>query len=423
MRLLFALAALVCSVEAYAKAIAIINGTVHTVADIGVLENATVLIEDDEIVAVGADVAVPDGAKVINAAGRPVTPGLMNVITKIGLLEVGQVSSANDFRSRVSPFSAAFDVSAGLNPDSVLIPITRVDGITRAVAVPSVSGGVFSGLGAVVHLGLEDDIIVADRAAQYASFGGRAADVAGGARGGLAEFMRQAFDDAQHYDANRRAFDQNRTRDYVLHQRDLEALLPVLEGEIPLVVTVDRASDMRVLMNMADDYGIRMIFASAREGWKVAEDLADEDIGVILDPSNNLPSSFDNIYATLDNARLLHEAGVKIAIATTSFNDLNNPRNVTQIAGIGVANGLPFEVALAAITRNPAEMFGIYNEYGTLEVGKEADVVVWEGDPLEVTVLPTDVIIKGKIIPMYSRQMRLRDRYRDLSDTEPMQFR
>ena len=180
---------------------------------------------------------------------------------------------------------------------------------------------------------------------------------------------------------------------------------------------------MRVLVGLAEEYNIRMVFSSAREAWKVADDLAAAEIGVIIDPSNNLPTSFDNVYATLDNAKRLYDAGVKIAIATTSFNDYNNPRNVTQIAGIGVANGLPFDAALAAITRNPAELFGVDDEYGTLEVGKDADVVVWEGDPLEVTVLPTDVIIKGKIMPLDSRQIRLRDRYRDLSDPEPMQFR
>ncbi len=423
MRLLFALLILSCTASAQADSIAIINGTMHTMTDTGVLENATVVIDGDEIIAVGTDVTVPNDATVIDAQGRPVTPGLMNVVTKIGLLEVGQVAAADDSNSTIAPFSAAFDVSAGLNPDSVLIPVTRVDGVTRAVSVPSVRGGVFSGLGAVVHLGIDDDIIVEDRAAQYASFGGRAAGSAGGARGGLAEFIRQAFDDALHYDDNRRDFDQNRTRDYVLHQRDLEALLPVLEGDIPLVVTVNRASDMRVLMDIADDYGIRMIFSSAREGWKVADELADAGVSVILDPSNNLPTSFDNVYATLNNASLLHEAGVTIAVATTSFNDFNNPRNITQIAGIGVANGLPYDAALAAITRNPAEMFGIDGAYGTLEPGKDADVVVWEGDPLEVTTLPTDVIIRGAIIPMDSRQLRLRDRYRDLSDAEPFQLR
>ncbi len=424
MRLLFALtAALFASTTASADSIAVINGTVHTITNAGVLENATVLIDGEDIVAVGTDVAVPNDAIVIDAQNRPVTPGLMNVMTKIGLLEVGQVDAADDFSLGEAPFSAAFDVTAGLNPDSVLIPVTRVDGVTRAVTVPSAFGEVFDGLGAVIHLGLGDDLVIRSRAAQYTGFGGRAAEAVGGARGGLAVFLRQAFDDARHYDNNRRDFDQNRTRDYVLHQLDLEALLPVLDGDIPLVVTVNRASDMRVLMDIAVDYDIRMIFNSAREAWKVAGKLAEADIGVIIDPSNNLPTSFDNVYATLDNARLLHEAGVTIAIATTSFNDFNNPRNVTQIAGIGVANGLPFDAALAAITRNPAEMFGIDDDYGTLEVGKDADVVVWEGDPLEVTTLPTDVIIKGEVIPMDSRQLRLRDRYKDLSDTTPMQFR
>ncbi len=416
-------AALTIASAAAADTLAIINATAHTITDRGVLEGATIIIDDEQIAAVGVDLDVPADALVIDAGGRPVTPGLMNVVSKIGLLEVGQVSAANDYSLSGAPFSAAFDVTAGINPDSVLIPITRVDGVTRAVTVPSIRGEVFAGFGAVVHLGLDDDLVVEEKAAQYTAFGGRAADAAGGARGALAVFIRQAFDDAEHYDKNRRDFEQNRTRPYVLHHLDLEALLLVLNDEVPLVVDVNRASDMRVLMDIADDYGIRMIFNSAREAWKVADDLADMDISVIIDPSNNLPTSFDNIYATQDNARLLHEAGVKFAIATTSFNDVNNPRNVTQIAGIGVANGLPFDAALRAITRSPAEMFGIADDYGTLEEGKDADVVIWEGDPLEVTTLPTHVIIKGDLIPMDSRQLRLRDRYKDLGDDTPIQYR
>ncbi len=412
--------------SAHADSIAIINATVHTITDRGVLNNATVVIEGDEIIAVGPDANIPEGAAIIDAAGRPVTPGLMNVFTKIGLFEVEAVAATDDFSLSGAPFSAAFDVAAGLNPDSVLIPITRVDGITRAVTIPSARGSVFAGLGAVVHLGLgdtDDGMLVKARAAQYTAFGGRAANAMGGARGGLAVFLRQAFEDARHYDNNRRNFDQNRTRSYVLHYLDLEALLPVLEGDIPLVVTVNRASDMRVLMAIAADYGIRMVFSSAREGWKVADKLAQAGVGVIIDPSNNLPTSFDNVYATLENARFLHDAGVTIAIATTSSADINNPRNVTQLAGIGVANGLPYDAALAAITRNPAEMFGIEDEYGTLDVGKDADVVVWEGDPLELMTVPTHVIIKGKIMPMDTRQTRLRDRYKDLTDKTPMQYR
>lgn len=429
MRILLAFTiALVWSVSAQADSIAIINGTVHTLTDQGVLNNATILIEDEEIVAVGTDIDIPDETLIIDAEGRPVTPGLMNVHTRIGLLEVGQVSAANDYSLSGAPFSAAFDLTAGLNPGSVLIPITRVDGITRAITLPAVGGSVFQGFGAAIHLGvgkgLDDDMVDEDKIAQYMSFGGRAANVMGGARGGLAVFMRQAFEDALHYDKNRRNFDQNKTRDYVLHQLDLEALLLVLNGEVPLVVSVNRASDMQVLIDIADDYDdVRMIFSGAREAWKVAEDLEDEDIAVIIDPSNNLPTSFDNIYASSDNARLLHEAGVKIAIATLSFNDVNNPRNVTQLAGIGVANGLPYDAALAAVTRNPAEMFGLDYDYGMIAAELDADIVVWEGDPLEVTTLPTHVLIKGELMPMDSRQIRLRDRYKDLSDSTPMQYR
>ena len=256
---LILLAVLALSFPAAAGTIAIINGTVHTVTDRGVLTNATVLIEDDEITAVGSNIEIPEGATIIDAEGRPVTPGLMNVFTIIGLIEVGAVGAADDYSFSGAPFSAAFDVVPGLNPDSVLIPITRVDGITRAVTLPSGLGAVFAGQGAVVHLGTGTDIGVEDmvvkaKAAQYSAFGGGAANAMGGTRGGLAVFLRQAFDDARHYDKNRRNFDQNRTRAYVLHHLDLEALLPVLKGDIPLVVDVNRAADMRVLINLAQDY-------------------------------------------------------------------------------------------------------------------------------------------------------------------------
>lgn len=405
-----------------AETVAIVGGTVHTVGPAGTIENATVLLENGKVRAVGRDVAVPDGARRIDAKGKVVTPGLMDSLTRLGLVEVSQVEGTNDTRPNEDDrFTAAFDVVDGFNPRSVLFPITRIEGVTRAVVAPQTGESLIAGQGAVIHLGTErSDWLLRSPVAMYAVLGESGAGLAGGARGAAMLRLREALQDALDYGSNRTAFDRGDRREYALSRLDLEALQPVVKGELPLVITVQRASDIEAALRLARDVRLKLIVAGGREAWMVARQLADAKVPVLLDPMANLPDSFEALGATLESAARLHKAGVTVAFMTGDSHDV---RNIKQAAGNAVSYGMPWDAALAALTLVPARLWGIADRYGTLEPGKDADVVVWDGDPLETTSYPEHVFIRGVEVPRDTRQIRLRDRYKDLSTTGELPYR
>jgi imidazolonepropionase-like amidohydrolase len=390
------------------ETIAITGATVHTMGAAGVLQGATVLIAGGQIKAVGTDVAIPAGARRIDAAGKVVTPGLLDSFTHLGLVEVNAVEDTEDATNAEPSFSAAFDVSGAINRRSMLLPITRVEGITRAVAAPSHGPkGLFFGQGAVIDLGGEMDCVLRPAVAQFVALGEEGARAAGGSRATALLELRQALLDARDLAANRAAFDRAQRRPYSLPRLDLEALLPVARGEQPLVVLVNGASDIESVLAVGREFKLRLILAGVAEGWKVAAQIAAAHVPVLINPLTNLPQSFDSLGATLENAARLARAGVTVAFFT---GDSHNSRNLRQLAGNAVANGMPWEAALAAVTSTPAHIWGL-PRYGSLEVGKDADVVIWDGDPLEVTTGAEHVFIRGVEMPNDSRQLRLRDRY------------
>ncbi|MSO73305.1 MAG: hypothetical protein EXQ84_06820 [Rhodospirillaceae bacterium] len=226
-------------------------------------------------------------------------------------------------------------------------------------------------------------------------------------------FLRRALDDARFYQANRRDYDRGQARSMVLPRADFEALIPVLERKMPLVLRVFRESDIRQAIALAADYKVRVVLLSASEGWKAADALAKAGIPVIADPLDNLPSRFESLSASLENVPKLMKAGVMVAFATTG-DALEN-----RYRALAVANGISRDQALAAITKNPAEIWGIADSYGTLEKGKDADVVIWSGDPLELSSIPTALFIRGQAQNLSSRQSKLRDRYKNLKSAEP----
>ncbi len=388
---------------------AITGGTVYTLGAAGKIEHGTVLIKDGRIAAVGADVAIPADAERIDATGKVVTPGIFDPESQFGIVEVGAVKETRDASAGDSRFSAAFDVANAINPRSVLIPVNRIAGVTRAMVSPMDGDKhIIAGRGAIIDLGSTEGFIHRDPAAMFATLGESGAALAGGSRAAAMLALREALQDARDYADNASAYAKNQRRGYALTRLDLQALGPVLDGKQPLVVEVNRASDIEAAMRLAHDFKLKLIISGGAEAWMVADELAAAHVPVLLNPLEDLPAHFETLGSTLENAARLQKAGVLIAFAT---GDTHNARNVTQAAGNAVANGLPWLEALKALMLNPARIYGMDKDLGTLEQGKAADVVVWSADPLELSTSAEQVFIAGRKIPMVSRQTMLRDRY------------
>ncbi|HVG10373.1 MAG TPA: amidohydrolase family protein [Thermoanaerobaculia bacterium] len=416
---LFALAALM-ALPVAAETVAITGGRVVTLGPAGTIDGATVVIRDGKIAAVGRDVAVPNGARRIDAAGKIVTPGLMDSLSQIGVVEVDAVEATQDSATEDDRITAAFNVADAINPRSMVIPVNRIEGLTRAVVAPRARASLIAGQAVVIHLGGPGDYLVKSPVAMFGVLGERGMRFGGGSRAAALLRLREILQDARDFNENQKSYERGERRDYILSRLDLEALQPVIRGELPLVLTVNRASDIQTVLRIAKEEKLKIILAGVSEAWEVAEDIAAAKVPVLINPMENLPDSFESIGATLENAARLHRAGVTFAFMTR---DAHNSRNIRQNAGIAVANGLPWDAALAAMTAVPARLWGLADRYGTLEPGKDADVVVWDGDPLEVTSFPEAVFIRGVQIPMESRQLELRDRYKDVGGTQPHAYR
>jgi imidazolonepropionase-like amidohydrolase len=411
-----ALSSSVPSGSVLAQSIAITNGEVHTVSG-PVIPGGTVVLEDGVITAVGEDVAIPDGARIIDASGKVVTPGLFDSSTRLGITEVGSYQGTSDGSSGNDRMTAAFNVSEGINPNSTLIPVTRVEGITRAVVAPSGGVSLIAGTSALINLGGSrlSTMLEKTPVAMYAALGETGAGYAGGARPLALLRLREVFQDVLDYAENRAAFDAGNRRDYALSRLDLEALLPVVRGEIPLVLTVNRAGDILTALRLGEEYDLDLVLSGVGEGWMVAEDIAAAGVPVMTNAVSNLPS-FEALGACYENVALMHEAGVTVVLS--SF-DGYNVRNLKQEAGMAVSYGLPHEAALRSVTLTPAEVWGVADEIGSLEPGKAGDVVVWSGDPFELLTSVDHVFINGEEISYESRQRALFEKYRTLEGIPP----
>jgi imidazolonepropionase-like amidohydrolase len=396
-----------------AQTVAITHARISTMGPAGEV-SGTVLVRDGRIVAVG-DPKVPADAKVIDAAGGIVTPGFVLADARLGVMDVAQVPMSVD-RSQHNPaISASFDMSDALDPDSVLIPVARLGGITRAVVTPLYddTGGrmlQFAGQAAVVDLGQRAEMLTRPRVAMMIELGEGGAERAGGARGAALAELRATLADVRAFIRNRAAYERGATRDFALSRGDLEALVPVVEGRMPLVVSVDRASDIIEAIAFARDEHLKLILDGATEGWRVAEQIAAAGVPVIVDPRQDLPQDFAKLGARLDNAARLQAAGVTIVLKDGEGGNYR-ARELRYGAGQAVAHGLPHMAALAAITINPARVFGIADRVGSIEPGKDADLVLWNGDPFEPLSQPRAILVRGIEQTLVSRQTLLRDRY------------
>jgi imidazolonepropionase-like amidohydrolase len=392
-----------------AQTIAITGGTVYPVSG-PKIENATVVIQAGRITAVGANVTIPADATRIDARGKWITPGLFDGGGQIGLTEISAVTSMNEGQVQGNDVAASFNVAEGLNPASTLIGVTRIEGITTTLAAPG--GGLIHGQAVVIDLdGATIEAMLVNRsAAMVADLSEGSKGSGGGSRAGVAARLRRVFNDALEYSRRRADYSRAQMQQLAAPAADLDALLPVLRGQLPLVAIANRRSDIETALRLAREFRLRLVLAGAQEGWMVAAQIAAANVPVLVQPLDNIPS-FDGLGVRYENAALLARAGVKVVLLET---DTHNSRNLRQQAGNAVAYGMTWEQALRAVTLSPAEVFGVADRYGSLEAGKVANIVVWSGDPFEFTTAVEHVFIRGTEIPLRSRQTELLERYRSL---------
>lgn len=402
--------ALVYGDTAAAQTVAVVGGTIHPVAG-PPIERGTVLIRDGRIVAVGRDVAVPADATRIDATGRWVTPGLIQTATTLGihLLDVGgQTETRED--SLEGPVKPSFNVAEAIDPVALSIPAARLEGITSNLAVPT--AGLIPGQGVLFDLSGDrvESLVVRSPAVMVIDFSQSGKASAGGSRAGILKRLRRLFRDAQEYERREDDFRRAEIQPLAAPAEELEALRPVLRGELPVLAIANRRSDIENALRIAREFGLKLVLWQGAEAWQVAGDLARARVPVVVEPLTDVPS-FDQPGPRLDNATLLRAAGVDVVIAQR---DEAGDRNLRFAAGNAVRNGLSWADALRAVTLAPAEAAGAADRYGSLERGKVANLVVWSGDPLDFASRAEHVFIRGREVPQESRQIELRERYRKL---------
>ena len=386
------------------------------------LIQASVVVDDGVIVDVlPASAPPPAGVRRIDGRGKVLSPGLVAVGSQVGLFDVGMEPALDDqeLAGRATP---AFVAGLGYNPLAVHVAVDREEGVTTAVLAPA-ERKLFSGQATVVPLsGTLDDAgrpDVAHPVAMWGAFDGAVAEAWGGSRGGLVLGAREVFDDVRWYGAHRTAYDNGDSRALALPPVHLRALQPLLRKDVPWVVHVDRAADIVAVLDVAADEGLRVVIDGGAEGWLIAERLKAKDVAVIVHPSLAGQKDFDALSARDDLATVLHKAGVRVVIASWAT-DMGTTR-LRQEAGIAVQNGLPHDVALAAITSTPATLFAPAGKgrgarpRGVIQKGARADLVLWSGDPLEVMSVAEHVWIAGREDPTPSRPRQLAERYRTKS--------
>ncbi|MFN7618943.1 MAG: amidohydrolase family protein [bacterium] len=431
--ILGAVCALALTSPASAQSLTAITGG-RVLTGTSVIENGTVVIQNGRVVSVGTG-AAPAGARIIDARGKVVSPGFVAVDSGLGGLEISSVNGSDDLSNGANTISASFDVSYGLDPWSFTLPVARLGGITRAIVVPTHAGGgggsgghahddsdfagvghgglqspgLFAGQAAIIHLAAGTDILVKPRVAMIAPFGEAGAGIAGGARGAQFTQFRETLAEVRLFARNRAAYDRAGLRDLSLSRADLEALIPVANGTMPLIVTVRRAADIQQVLRLAREEGVKIILDGAEEAWLVADQIAAANVPVLLNPISNLPGSLETRAARMQNATVLDAAGVVIAIKGNDGS--HRVRETRYNAGNAVSHGLPYDAAIEAITVNPAKIFGMAGQFGELRAGAAADVVIWSGDPLEPLSNAETIFIGGAEQAPTSRQFLLRDRY------------
>jgi imidazolonepropionase-like amidohydrolase len=411
--------AIAAAIPVGAQTIAITGGKVYPVSG-PPIEGGTVVIVNGKISAVGSGIPIPEGAQRIDATGKIVTPGFINAATQLGVQEVAAVNNTRDASARGKDnIAAAFTVWDGLNPNSVLLAPARQGGITSFVVMPT--GGLIAGQAALLDVvpGTTTDMIIRAPVAMVAEIGDpQSAGL--GSRGELIVKLRELLEDTKYFQTHRDAFDRAQTRAFAASRLDLEAMIPVIEGRLPLVVNVDRESDIDAAMRLARQYNFKLMIGSGAEAWMMADKLAAAHIPVLTGAMNNIPGDFALLGQRQENAALLRKAGVPVALignAGGGDEEAFNVRNIKQEAGNAVAYGMTWDDALRAVTLTPAEIFGVSDRVGSLQPGREGNVVIWSGDPFEFATRIEHVFVRGREYNDKTRQDMLMERYKTLPGT------
>ncbi len=419
-KLLMAAVAMGAAFPATAQTVAVTNARLVIGDGSAPVENGTVVVRDGRVVAAGAGVAVPAGVPVVDAGGRWVTPGLFAGFTKLGIVEVDGVSETDDSAASGSPFNAAIDVAPAVNPKTSAITVNRAEGVTRAVVAPEARGSVFAGQGAIIDLGADMDAVSKPRAFQFMVYGEEGARRAGGSRPAAIAMLKNILFEVRDYARAPGSF-AGRGKDALLTRADAQALVPVVTGQVPLLVHVERASDILVVLDLKREVpALKLVLVGANEGWTVARQIAAAKVPVLASALSDLPASFEQLAATQSNIGRMQAAGVTVGIGMINDDEARQARLIKQYAGnlvaltkVPGASGLDWGQAFATISSKPAEAMGMGGDYGSLRPGRRGDVVVWDGDPLEIGTAVVKLFIDGVEQPIETRQDQLRKRYFD----------
>jgi imidazolonepropionase-like amidohydrolase len=404
------LLALLAGSRADAQVIAITNGTVYPVSS-PKLDSATVILRDGRIAAIGRGIAIPPDATVVDAKGKWVTPGLIHAGSSLGIRLTDSGAQEETQEDVVlGEVKASFNVAEAIDPASMTIPVVRAEGVTTALTMPL--EGLIPGQAVVIDLAGDrlEDMLVRSPAAMIVDLGQGGKTGGGGSRAGALFRLRLILRDAKEYAQRKEDFRKAQIQPLAAPAPELEALQPVLAGELPMLVIANRRSDIASALRIANEFSLRIVIWGGAEAWQIASDLALAKVPVVLEPLTDVPR-FNALNARLDNATLLQKAGVEVVAAQR---DAAFSRDLRTAAGNEVRNGMTWDDALRSVTLAAATALGIGQRTGSLETGKAANVVVWSGDPFEFSSRAEHVFIRGVDVPLGNRQTELRERYRKL---------
>ncbi len=403
---------------------ALVGGKILTITG-GVIEEGTVVIRGENIAGVSTGHEIPDGAAVVDVRGKVVMPGMIDAFTHLGLVEVSLVEATDDIlEGGVDPSTPQMSVVDAINPYSDLIPVSRTTGVTTVLCAPG-EGNVISGQSALIDLRGDrvDRMVVKSPVGMHVNLGEPPKRLYGKddktpqTRMGIAAVLRSALVETENYIRKWEEYEKKPRKGGRSNERgqdppsiDLkfEALIPVIRGEIPLIVRAHRIDDIETALRISDEFGVRLVLNHATDGYKIVEELARRDIPVLLGPVTTQPSSMEKLGAIYENAAILNAAGVRIALQTSQS---HNVRILPYHAGLSVAYGLPREAALRAVTMNPAEIFGVSDRLGSIEKGKIANIAVFDGDPFEPLTRLEHLFIRGQEVDLANRHTELYEKF------------